>query len=121
VSVYEGTLDENESQVAFPEAVHVWSVGKSWRKALASIAEDPDAGHFARATDVLLRPQQLSTSWETIEKLVAMKADHVLDWTFRPYEATPELGTLSREEERVERWTQSWGKRSRDVLSHVLK
>jgi hypothetical protein len=122
VSVYQGTPGENTSGIAFPEAVHVWSVEKSWRKALASIVEDPGASHFTRATDVLpLRPEQLSTLRETLEKLVVMKAEHVLDWRFMPYEATLELGALSHDEERVKRLTQLWGKHSRDVVPHVLK
>ena len=83
-SLYVGTPDRNSANIAFPEARLVWSeASPDWRANLAAIAVDSNAGHFEREMDRLpLRPDQLSTDFEQIERVLDLIDARVLTSEF---------------------------------------
>lgn len=89
VGIFEGTPTENDSGIALQDAILLWQgKGCDWQTAIASIKENPQAGHHPRVTDAIpLRPLQLGMHVESLEKLVEMKALGLIDWQFTPLSA----------------------------------
>lgn len=91
VSVFDGTPASNSSHVEFPEAVLIWNEqGRDWRSAINAIALDPNAGHFERPTDQIpFRPEQLACNLEQLEKLLTLRDEGLIKWTFTPFNSIP--------------------------------
>ena len=89
VRFYGGTPEDNQSGVAFDEAVLIWN-GKNydWKKAIASIAEKPCARRFVRKVDFIpFRAEQLKADVEQLEELVDLQEKRVIEWDFTPVSA----------------------------------
>lgn len=114
-SLYIGNPDRNDSYVSFPEARLVWSEEFPDGSAnLAVIPLDPEAGRFARPTDQLpLRPDQVDSRIEELERLVEMKQHGNLEWEFiDAATVVPNPAVLAR----VDFDLRGFGSKSRDAL-----
>lgn len=101
VRVHHGTPRENSLGVVFSEAVQVWAPGMDWRAALAALPENPGAGRFARASDVIpLRADQLGATVEQMREVAQMHNDGVLQWSFTPLTEIEPVYTSTQEDER---------------------
>jgi hypothetical protein len=98
--LYVGTPEHNSANIAFPEARLVWSgEAPDWRANIAAIPVDPAAARFERPLDALpLRPDQLASGLETLERVLACIAQDGLRSRFVAAEELREdpalLGTL---------------------------
>ena len=83
-SLYVGTPERNSANIPFPEARLVWSqASPDWRTNISAIAVDSDAGHFERPLDQLpLRPDQLSTDFEQIKRVLELLDGGILSSEF---------------------------------------
>lgn len=86
-SMYGGTPEDNDSGVAFPDSVEIWTgPGCEWRKAIDSIVPDSSAGRASRPSDVIpLKLSQLNTSFKDIDEVIKLLADGVLESEFVPF------------------------------------
>ena len=86
VRLYVGKPEENTSGVPVEDAVLIWSVSdKNWKKNIAEIKPNPSAERFSRKIDSLpFRSEQLCEELDTLEKLVDLKNEEILDWLWVP-------------------------------------
>ncbi|RII76597.1 hypothetical protein [Pseudomonas monteilii] len=87
VSFFDGDPHENSSNVAFTDAVLIWSEadGKEglWSSRINGIAPDPEAGRASRDSDCIpLRPEQLRIHNDALEKAVLCYQQRELEWEF---------------------------------------
>jgi hypothetical protein len=86
VRVYGGTPTENESGVAFSEAVLVWQGQEfDWKGVIASIPKGAGTERFSRSTDrIPFRTEQLAVDLEKLSEIAEMEAQGRIQWTFTP-------------------------------------
>jgi len=86
VRLYIGKPEKNTSGVPVEEAVLIWSVSnRNWKKNIAIVKPNPMAERFVRKIDALpLRSEQLHEKIDVLEKLVDLKNDDILDWSWAP-------------------------------------
>src|SRR5690606_22542163 len=119
---YSGDPEENSSGVSFPEAVHIWSKGKSWQAAFAGIREETSAGRFARSTDdIPLRGEQLHADVGDLEEVLQRRSAGEIQWRFLPVDTSldPLPHPTDVETEILARLR--YGKRTRQLLPYLLR
>lgn len=124
VRFYEGDPENNSSHIAFPEAVHIWSKGKDWRRSIESIVVDPTASRLTRPTDEIpLRSEQLYAGVEDMEEVLERRKAGEISWRFIPIDRTDAdpLPTPTEDESRVLRFMSYRGKKTRDLAPHILR
>jgi len=86
VRLYVGKPEENNSGVPVEDALLVWSVSdRNWKKNIANIKPNSSAERFDRKIDALpLRSEQLYDKVDYLEKLVDLKNEDILDWSWAP-------------------------------------
>ncbi|CAB1060516.1 hypothetical protein D1BOALGB6SA_5282 [Olavius sp. associated proteobacterium Delta 1] len=86
VRLYIGKPEKNTSGVPVEDAVLIWSVSsRNWKKNISVIKPNPNAERFVRKIDALpLRSEQLYEEIDTLEKLVDLKNEDILDWSWAP-------------------------------------
>ena len=86
VRLYIGSPEMNSSGIAFPEARLVWSpAAPDWQTAISAMPVDPTATHYTRRIDELpLRSEQHITDISTLEQLLDLKHNQVVDWIWIP-------------------------------------
>ena len=123
VAFYHGTPEKNQSGVEFSDARLVWSSEHpDWRSSIASIAEDPTAGHFERPSDHLpLSPEQMRGDISHVEKLLHDRNERRLSWYHIDLEADHRAQPQIPEQfaETLSRYT-NMGKATRHALAHFL-
>jgi hypothetical protein len=124
VRFYEGDPENNSSHVSFPEAVHIWSKGKDWRRSIESIVVDPTAARLSRPTDEIpLRSEQLYGDVGDMEEVLARRTAGEIAWRFIPIDRTDvePLPTPTEDESRVLRLMSFRGKKTRELAPYVLR
>lgn len=124
VRYYSGTPEDNTSGVPFPDAVEIWSgKGCDWKKSIASIAINPDAGRTARETDCIpLRNEQMRIYEGEMQSVAALIKDGSLESEFVPFGqqmlkplVDSELGEARR------RKFLTLGRKSREMLPALIR
>jgi hypothetical protein len=124
VRCYGGDPDENTSGVHFSEAVHIWSKGVDWRRAIESIPADPSAGRFTRPIDdIPLRLEQLCDDFGHVEVLLRRRKEEEISWRFIPIDPS-ETSTVDATEDwqhELARHMSFAGKQTQKLLPHLLR
>lgn len=100
VRCYNGTPQNNNSGVEFPDSVLVWSGGGcDWKRAIDEIAIDPLAGRAPRASDCIpFRQEQLREYSDGLEYMARLINEHRINARFVPYDVemlNPNLDELA--------------------------
>lgn len=122
VGIFEGTPAENDSGIELKDAILLWQgKGFDWKTAISSIKENPQAGHHPRVTDAIpLRPLQLGMHVESLEKLVELKAQGLIDWQFTPLSALTLSPPELEDEVYFERLMSRGGVKTRKLFPYLL-
>lgn len=129
VRLYGGTLKENESGVAFPEAVLIWADdGSDWRSRIDAIRPDPNAGRFSRENDIIpFRPEQLYVT-DGLDDILAQHAAGSIRWSFHPIDREGTGVGIARTQRPADAYeTEDWdfavnnlGRKSRELYEFLI-